>query len=105
MGAGVWYLRSAVARLLWFALQPGRGLAAIPAGWFGPRRTEPAVISADPEDLPALAAAEAGLQGVVAGRAEPLAGWVRERAAGRSHPFEVASREADLEYLLESCSS
>src|SRR5436190_2405691 len=39
IGAGAFFLRSSLARLLWCAIHPERGLAGMPLGWFrGDRR-------------------------------------------------------------------
>ena len=34
LGAGAWHLRTALLRLLWFALRPAQGISQMPAGWF-----------------------------------------------------------------------
>jgi predicted GIY-YIG superfamily endonuclease len=46
-------------------------------------------------------AAEKQVVALFAGDLEGFAGWVRERAAAQTHPFEVAAREADLETVAE----
>jgi hypothetical protein len=44
MGSGAFSVRAALARLLWCALRPERGLARMPAGQFAARYAEPVTI-------------------------------------------------------------
>ena len=104
MGAGVWPLRAALARLLWGALQPGRGPAGVPAGWFHSWRDQRLQIPKGPALAGAIHEADARLSRLFDGGAEEFAAWIRERAVGQDRPFEVALREADLERVMESSS-
>jgi hypothetical protein len=125
MGAGAIHLRATMVRLLWCAIHPERGLAGMPIaisegrkaeregkseGWLAPLGHPPA------ETLPLsnvalvprygvaaehFKAAEKQVVALFAGDLEGFAGWIRERAAAQTHPFEVAAREADLEAVAE----
>jgi predicted GIY-YIG superfamily endonuclease len=122
MGAGAVHLRAVLVRLLWCALHPERGVAGMPMaksegrssrdegisdGWLaglqklhglhGETVMEPRFGVAEEYFMEA----SARLESLFAGDAEGFAGWVRERAAAQTHPFEVAAREADLEALAE----
>jgi excinuclease UvrABC nuclease subunit len=101
LGGGAISLRATLARLCWCAIHPQRGFAGMPEGWFGGRLGQIATIpprAASPEDLQL---ATTCLQALFTGDPKPFADWVRERTAAQGHPFEVASREADLEALME----
>lgn len=101
LGAGAIPLRAALARLCWCALHPQRGLSGLPEGWFRGRLRQVVTI-APPEAMPPDLEEPARLmRALFAGDAEPFATWVRERTSVLDHPFEVASREADLEGLIE----
>jgi predicted GIY-YIG superfamily endonuclease len=101
IGAGVVRLRAACLRLLWCALHPQRGLAGLPAGWFqGPYRQTASIprYQAAPVDFKE---AEARLSALWSGQADEFAGWLRARTTAAGHPFELASRQADLETVCE----
>ena len=49
----------------------------------------------------ALEELAARLEALFSGDAEQFIAWARERTAAQTHPFEVASREADLEALCD----
>ena len=104
IGAGAWPLKAALARLLWGVLQPERGLPQVPAGWFRNCWKEPAVIPASPAAPDGLAEAEAFLTVLFGGQGEVFAEWIRSRTARQAGPFELALREADLEFVVESSS-
>ena len=101
MGAGVFPLRTTLLRLCWCALHPQRGLAAMPEGWFHGRCPETVAIPASVAAQAVVEELATLLQTLFAGNAEPFTGWIRERMAGQTHPFEVASRDEDLETLGE----
>jgi predicted GIY-YIG superfamily endonuclease len=101
MGAGAMFLRAALARLIWCAIHPKRGPAAMPAGWFAGRHSEITIIPrnrADPMDFGALCG---WLEALTRGQIDPLICWIRERTAAQIAPFEIACREADLEVLTK----
>jgi len=100
LGAGAFGVRAVLVRLLWCALQPERGLAGMPEGWFSRRYGGDVVrIRCCGRSRESFAEAAALLREVFAGRVDEFAEWVRRRTAGQDHPFEVAVRDADLEAL------
>jgi hypothetical protein len=80
-------------------LQPDRGLAAMPEGWFRGRLAETTGIRAQPGTGPGLKDIVRQVESLFSGHPEPFATWVRDRTAAQIHPFETATREADLEVL------
>src|SRR5262249_29639902 len=100
MGAGAFYLRSSLLRLLWCSLHPQRGLACMPGGWLK-GRIKKKVILLGPTASADLETSEAQLRSLFSGQAAEFATWIRERAAGQNHPFEASFREAELEALVE----
>lgn len=105
LGAGAFILRAALARLLWCAVYPERGLAGMPAGWFRHRRREEIHLPGHAEALPCLHEAAVRLDAGFAGAPEGLLGWLRDRTAAAGHPFEAAVREEDLDTVTEFVSS
>jgi predicted GIY-YIG superfamily endonuclease len=103
MGTGAMFLCASLARLLWCAIYPERGLQGMPAGWFRGRFQEDVRITLPaPERETALLGAR--LDAVLVGQADEFAAWIRDRARGRNHPFECAARDADLETITEFAS-
>ena len=101
MGAGAIPLRALLARLCWCGIHPEHGLASMPEGWFAGRLGEVATVpknGAEALDLEDLAAR---LEDLCVGHADPFTSWLRKRTAAQTHPFDVASREADMEALSE----
>lgn len=101
LGAGAFFLRAALVRLLWPLVQGGEGLAGMPAGWFRGARGETVTIRCDSNFLPLLPEIEARFSSLFSGRAEEFLKWIRSHVPLREHPFESAIREADLESLSE----
>lgn len=98
IGPGVFPLRAALVRLLWYPLHPKRGLWGMPDGWFCGRYGETIMI---PVPAPALLKAVGRLlDQLFVGRPEPLIQWVREQTAKQIHAFELAVREMDLETVI-----
>jgi predicted GIY-YIG superfamily endonuclease len=105
LGAGAIHLRALLVRLCWCALQPARGLAGMPEGWFAGRLPQDIIIPT-PADSPALLDESAAhLAALFAGEPDRFADWIRARTNAQSHPFAVSSREADLEALIEHWST
>lgn len=101
MGAGADMIRASVLRLLWSAVHPDQHIAAMPHAWFRGRRHGISALA-----LPRFGATESGLleeilASLFSGDALPFAAWVRERTAARTHPFELAACDADLENVVE----
>jgi hypothetical protein len=101
LGVGAVHLRATLVRLLWCALQPQRGLIALPEGWFGgrlPRNARIPVLDNRPADFEE---AKMNLRAFFCGEAGSFMEWIRARTAAQTHPFELAAREADLETVVE----
>ncbi len=96
-GAAAIPLRAALIRLLWCALAPERGLWGLPEGWFRGRHGEVATVPRRDHLGAYFEEAERLLDELFAGHADPFKGWIRDRTARQTHPFEVAMRELDLE--------
>jgi len=101
LGAGAFYLRASLLRLLWCAFHPEHGIAELPEGWFHNRFPEVAVVPAGNAALPSLETATTLLRNFFAGQSEPLIEWVQRATASQSRPFDAAVREADLETLKQ----
>jgi len=97
LGGGGRHLHRALARLLWLAMNPGRALAELPAGWAHGQVAEAVRIRCG------RSAEEAA--GVLAaffwGRPEGFAPWLASRVGTRTHPFERGLVAGDLETLQE----
>jgi hypothetical protein len=100
-GSDVVWVRAALVRLLWGAIHPQRAFAGMPEGWFrgrlGPVATVP---FADPS-VGVLRDTENRLRELLMGNADPFVEWAQDCTIGRTHPFEVAVRDADLELVSE----
>lgn len=101
LGAGAFYLRASLLRLIWCALNPELGIASLPEGWFHNRFPDVAVLPAQGSAYASLKIASEHLQRFFAGQPEPLLEWLQEATAGQNRPFEAAVREADLETLKQ----
>jgi excinuclease ABC subunit C len=97
LGRGAFHARAALARLLWRALHPQRGMAALPHGWAGGRFGERAAVECE-----TMAPAAAALvKQLFALQAEAFCLWVRARVGEGLHPLDSAMIESDLETVAE----
>jgi predicted GIY-YIG superfamily endonuclease len=101
LGAGAAFVRAALARLLWCALHPQRGLARLPAGWFQGRRHRAASMPRYEAAPEVFEEAQARLSALLGGHPDEFAEWIRARAPQPGHPFELVVREADLETVCQ----
>ena len=97
MGSGAGHLHGAFARLLWLAMNPTRALVELPTGWAQGRMVELVTIqcgNSAGEVVRVLAAFfwEA---------ADGFTMWLESRFAARTHPFERAVIEGELETLKQ----
>ncbi len=93
-GSGVIYMRAALARLLWLALNPSRGSQEMPAGWWHRRLGKIATIgSVSPELKPVLAR-------LFAGDTEGFAVWIAEHTKALVYQYDNETRDADLETVV-----
>jgi len=90
-GSGAVFLRAALVRLLWYALNPSSGSTAMPQGWLYGR-------------LGAIAAIEAKQSGVdliliklFEGDTDGFVAWIGEQTSSLVHTYDLETRDADLE--------
>ena len=98
-GSGVIYLRAAVVRLLWYALNPATGSVTMPEGWLHGRlgmisslSMVPTIESNEVENI---------LIKLFDGDAEGFAAWINDRTLPFINPFDKQILESDLETVLE----
>ena len=90
-GSGAVFLRAALVRLLWYALNPASGSAAMPQGWLHGR-------------LGAIATVEANHSGVdlvlaklFEGDTDGFVAWIGEQTKALAFAYDLEMRNADLE--------
>jgi predicted GIY-YIG superfamily endonuclease len=98
-GSGVIYLRAAVVRLLWYALNPATGSATMPEGWLHGRLGTVSSLSM----LPTIESNEVEniLIKLFNGDAEGFSAWISDRTLPFINPFDKQIVESDLETVLE----
>jgi predicted GIY-YIG superfamily endonuclease len=95
LGRGAALLRAVLARILWIAVEPKLGFAALPAGWaHGRLEGEASIHCGRMVELVAK-----NLENLLSGQTEEFCNWIRTRLPAEQHPFEKAWVEADLECL------
>ena len=100
-GSGIVHLHAALARLLWFALNPESGSTAMPAGWVHGKLGEIAAVSTVQSSKPHLRRIETQLTEFFAGGNDGFIAWVAERTKGLAHTHDLAMRDADLETVVQ----
>jgi excinuclease UvrABC nuclease subunit len=98
-GSSVIYLRAAVVRLLWFALNPATGSATMPEGWLHGRLGKVSSLSI----VPTIESKEVEniLIKLFDGDAEGFAGWINDRTQQLINQVDKQIVESDLETVLE----
>jgi predicted GIY-YIG superfamily endonuclease len=98
-GSSVIYLRAAMMRLLWYALNPATGSVTMPEGWLHGRlgivsslSTVPAFESNEVENI---------LIRLFNGDAEGFAAWINDRTQSCANLFDKQIVKSDLETVLE----
>jgi predicted GIY-YIG superfamily endonuclease len=100
LGSGAVVLQAVLARLLWAAAHPGRGIAGLPVGWAHGQFEGNIEICRGPGTEEVMIA----LDGLFAGRVEGLnafGDWVRSKQLAGASAFEQTAVVADLEWLAE----
>jgi predicted GIY-YIG superfamily endonuclease len=97
MGSNAIFLRVALARLMWFARYSELGVVGMPVGWAKGILENPAVIRCGD----AVEKILEKTNGVFDGKAAGFCDWIRERINDKSHPFDRAAVEADLEFVTD----
>jgi len=100
-GSGIVYLRAALVRLLWFALNSESGSTAMPAGWVHGILGEIATVSVAQSSEPDLRRIETILTDFFAGGNDGFVAWVADRTKGLTHAHDLAIRDADLETVVK----
>jgi hypothetical protein len=90
-GSGAVFLRAALVRLLWYAVNPTSGSAAMPQGWLHGRLGAIAAIEANQSgvDLALMKLFEGDTDGFVA--------WISEQTRSLVKAYDLEMRDADLE--------
>jgi len=96
-GSGVIFLRAALARLLWYALNPASGSATMPHGWLHDRLGPIASIGATQTLAANLDELEMVLVKLFEGDTDGFVAWIGERTKSLIHVHDLAIRDADLE--------
>src|ERR1035437_92383 len=89
--SGAVSLRAALVRLLWYALNPASGSAAMPQGWLHGRLGAIAAIEANHSGV-AL-----GLTQLFEGDTERFVAWIGEQTTSLVHAYDLEMRDANLE--------
>ncbi len=100
-GSGIVHLRSALARLLWFALNPALGSTVMPAGWVHGRLGEIATVSDAKSSEPDLRRIEMVLTEFFAGDHDGFIAWIGEKTKTLAHAHDLAVRDADRETVIQ----
>jgi hypothetical protein len=98
-GTGAIQLRASFARLIWGALHPESGLAALPQGWFSGRHGEICRIPLAEGALANFADSVTRLRAFFEGHVAEFNQWILDCTASWTHPFDRSVRDADLETL------
>ena len=97
LGGGAGVLRVALVRLLWLAVHPRLGLAALPLGWFHGRLETQTTIQCGPM----IESVSSNLEKLLSGQMAEFCDWIRAQMPDGLSPFERACVEADLELLTD----
>jgi predicted GIY-YIG superfamily endonuclease len=96
-GSGVIFLRAALVRLFWCALNPASGSAGMPQGWWHGRLGAIAAIV----DAQSLESGSTEMEKVLVrlfeGDADGFAAWIGERTKSLVRAYDLEMRDADLE--------
>jgi hypothetical protein len=90
-GGGVVYLRAALVRLLWYALNPISGSTTMPHGWLHGRMGAIVTLAVNQIGLDLV------LMKLFEGDTEGFVAWITERTNSLVHAYDVEMRDADLE--------
>lgn len=98
LGSSAYILRAALARLLWRALQ--QQAIGLPCGWSGAsqRTTLRVRRPLSPSEAETMMSY---VQALFRGDVSSFATWIVEYTSGCVHPFEIATRDLDLEDVAE----
>lgn len=95
MGSQATCLHQALVRLLWLRLQPERGLAGMPAGWFRGSHGRHVLIPQSDSQL--LADTDERIAALAAGRLAMFEAWFSRP----THPFEQLAFDEDFSFVTD----
>ncbi len=98
-GSGLVYLRAAVARLLWYALNPTSGSVTMPQGWMHGRLGAVATLRLREPSESSPIEVETLLAKLFEGTCEEFTTWIGERTKPLVQIYDVEMRDADLELV------
>jgi hypothetical protein len=93
-GSGVIYLRAALVRLLWYAINPSLSSTSMPAGWWHGRLATIATLAGINKEV------ELELAKLFAGDTDGFLAWIGGRTQGLVHAYDQETRDADLETVV-----
>lgn len=96
-GSGVIFLRAALMRLFWYALNPASGSTTMPHGWLHGRLGAITTITAIQTSEPKIGGVETVLAKLCEGDTDGFVAWIGERTNSLVHAYDVEMRDADLE--------
>ena len=94
-GYNAYFLRAAVARLLWRVLKPDS--PAVPCGWSGVPLRPVLCLNWTPSSSRHMELTLRYLTALFQGDVPSFTSWILERTAGLDHPFDLVTRDLDLE--------
>ena len=100
-GSGIVFLRAALVRLLWFAINPALGSTAMPAGWVHGRLGGIAMVTDAPDSELSCRSIERVLTELFAGDHDGFVAWIGEQTKPLAHVHDLAMRDADLETVIQ----
>jgi hypothetical protein len=90
-GGGVVFLRAALARLLWYVLNPASGSTNMPEGWLHGRLGAVATIEADHSGV------DLALAKLFEGDTDGFVAWIGEQTKYLVYAYDLEMRDGDLE--------
>lgn len=99
-GGGAVHLRAALARLLWYALNPASGSTTMPAGWIHGQLGAIATVAGVRAVEPGFTGVEQVLVKLFGGDTEGFLAWVAEQTKSLAQAHDLAMRDADLETVV-----
>jgi len=100
-GSGLIYLRAALVRLLWYALNPASGSATMPQGWMHGRFGAVATLRVGGTSESFAAEVETLLAKLFEGTCEEFTTWIGERTKPLVQIYDVEMRDVDLELVTK----
>jgi excinuclease UvrABC nuclease subunit len=95
MGSGALHLQRSLTRLMWLAVNPGRAITELPAGWTHGRFMEKALVQCGET----IAEAATVLDAYFWGEPDQLLLWLGAKFADRTSQFERTLLRSELEVL------